>query len=153
MSETTKLDPFDTMIAMLSDRNDVLQVKPSTVEFSTPLIGALETWVVRTFRERDKGDHVFLQRLSAGEPVRLYLPPSVTAKMAAQRKGLDERARTAAARQAADTRKARGIRPAFLNAKTLVVPPALEATAEAILAAKPKPRRRRRRSRKAGKRS
>jgi hypothetical protein len=151
-NESMKLDPFDTAIAMLSDRNDVLQVKPATVEFSTPLVGALETWVVRTFRERDKGDHVFLQRLSAGEPVRIHLPPSVTAKMAAQRKGLDERARTAAARQAADTRRARGIVPAFRNTK--IVPPALEQIATDILKAKPKRQRRRRRSRrKAGKRS
>jgi hypothetical protein len=75
-----------------------------------------ESWIVETFRA-DGLTTVFLQRSSEAAPFRTMLPPEVMAAILRHCASIDARIRRRGARQAAATRKARGIEPAFRKGK------------------------------------
>ena len=97
-------DNFDRLLGQLDGLPGVLKSRASTVRVVTPLIGAAETWIVQTVRQQDEGDTVFLEVGTRGGYTRLVIPPKVTAAIARQHDRLVERARSAAAKAAAQTR-------------------------------------------------
>ena len=50
-------DTYDRQIGALKGLPDVIEVKPSTVRASIPLLGLSQTFIVQTIRQRAVGDH------------------------------------------------------------------------------------------------
>lgn len=119
MSEdnTKAFDTYDRQIGALKGLPDVIEVKPSTVRVSIPLLGLSQTFIVQTIRQREVGDHVFLETVSRDGAVRIVLPPQVADAIARQRDALTAKSRSKAAKALAQERKERGELPAFLKRK------------------------------------
>jgi hypothetical protein len=116
--DTTKaFDTYDRHIGALKGLPDVIEVKPSTVRVSIPLLGLSQTFIVQTIRQREVGDHVFLETVSRDGAIRLVLPPQVADAIARQRDALTAKSRSKAAKALAQERKERGELPAFLKQK------------------------------------
>lgn len=79
------IDKFDRMLGSLSERPDVTETKPSTIVDHSQVIGAAQTFIIQTKRERDKGDYIFLQYVDDVTSVRIFLPPAVADAIARQR--------------------------------------------------------------------
>ena len=119
MSEdiTKAFDTYDRQIGALKGLPDVIEVKPSTVRVTIPLLGLSQTFIVQTIRQRAVGDHVFLETVSRDGAIRIVLPPQVADAIARQRDTLTAKSRSKAAKALAQERKERGQLPAFLNHK------------------------------------
>lgn len=110
MSEKTlPVDHFSRRLRELTDNPGA--VRSSSTINSQDFYGNAETWVVDTFRV-DAKEEVFLQRISADDPIRIVLPAEVTAAMARQRDRAIAVVRRRAARQGLATKRAAGIDPA-----------------------------------------
>jgi hypothetical protein len=110
-------DPYDRQLAALHGLPDVVKSAVSTVRTIPPLgIGGTEVFVVQTYRQKERGDILFLEVVRSGGTVRLVIPPAVTNTIARQRDALTAKSRSRAARTVAADRKAQGIQPAFLKA-------------------------------------
>jgi hypothetical protein len=103
------IDQFSRRLRELTDNPGAVRAG-STVNLQD-LYGNTETWVIDTFRVNG-AEVVFLQRISASEPVRLVLPAEVTAAMNRQRDRATTTVRRRAARAGLATKRARGIDPA-----------------------------------------
>src|SRR2546423_15059292 len=99
------------MISALEGLPDVVKVKATTVRTVTPLIGASQTFIVQTVRQRDVGDHVFLEIVDAGGAVRVVMPPAVADCISRQRDALAKKVRSKVAKRLAQERKDRGELP------------------------------------------
>jgi len=108
------LDPFDRLIGNLEGLPDVTKTKPSTIRTTQPLIGSSETFIITTFRQRDRGDTIFIECIKADGSFRLAIPPRVAEAIARQREALTDKVRSKSAKAVAAERKARGKHPAFL---------------------------------------
>lgn len=108
-------DLFDRMLGALHGLPDVTTSKASTIRSLSPLIGAAQTFIVQTYRQREVGDTVFLECVSADGSFRLAIPPKVAEAIARQREALTGKVRSKVAKAAAADRMARGERPAFLK--------------------------------------
>lgn len=119
MTTTGMPDSYDRQLATLHDLPDVVRTKPSTVRTVPPLgIGGSQVFVVQTYRQRERGDTLFLEVMDTGGATRIVLPPAVTAAIARQRDALSKKARSKASKTVAEDRKAQGIQPAFLRRQT-----------------------------------
>jgi hypothetical protein len=78
------------------------------------LIGSSETFIVTTFRQRDRGDTIFIECIKAKGSFRLAIPPRVAETIARQREALTDKVRSKSAKAVAAERKARGEQPAFV---------------------------------------
>lgn len=114
--ETYTVAPFDRMIGQLKDLPDTTETRPTTLREVEPLIGAALTTIVQTVRQREKGDYVFIEQVSATGTIRIVLTPSVSGTIARQRDQLTARNRSKASRATAQARKDAGLAPAFMNA-------------------------------------
>ena len=87
MSDDTNkaFDTYDRQIGALKGLPDVIEVKPSTVRVTIPLLGLSQTFIVQTIRQREVGDHVFLETVSRDGAIRIVLPPQVADAIARQR--------------------------------------------------------------------
>lgn len=108
-------DNYDRALGQLDGLPDVVHTKATTINVLTPLVGAAQTFIVQTFRQRDQGDTVFLIAVSAEGSLRLVIPPRVTEAIARQRDALSAKSRSKAATALAADRKARGEVPGFLR--------------------------------------
>lgn len=124
MSDTTSQlpDPFDRMLAEFTGLPDSAKTPERIVRVMPHFgIGGSETFLLTTIRQRDDkdkaADWLFLECVRKGEALRLVLPPEVTSVIAQQRDALTARNRRKGARQAAATRKAKGIKPFERKAK------------------------------------
>lgn len=115
MEDEKKIDNYDRLMGLLHGLPDVVVSKPSTIRTLSPLIGASQTYIVQTYRQKDKGDTIFVEGLSAEGSFRLAIPPKVAEAIARQRDALTDKARSKAAKASAADRKQRGIQPAFLT--------------------------------------
>jgi len=89
-----------------------LRTQATTLDVTPPLgVGGTETFIIQTVRLQDEGDYIFLKMIGAGKSFRHVLRPAVTAVITRQRDALTQKSRRAGAKQAARTRKARGIVP------------------------------------------
>lgn len=111
-------DPYDRLLGSLDGLPDVLHVKPSTIRTIQPLIGASETWIVQTYRQANRGDVVFLERVGREGSLRIALPAKVSDAIARQRDSLTKRARSKAAKAGAELRKEKGVVPFEKKAKS-----------------------------------
>lgn len=105
---------FDHIQATLHDRPDVTHTAPSTIR-SVNFIGWSRTFVVTTYRIREKGDTVLIETLGTDGQMRLALPPDVVNAIVRQRDALTKKVRRKIGRAQADERKRQGIAPAFLK--------------------------------------
>ena len=117
-------DHFDRALGALVGIPGVLSTKPATVRAVTPMIGASQTFIIQSFRQRDSDDEnavskfiVFVEYVDETGSTRLVLPPDVTNVIARQRDALTDRARSRTAKAVAADRKARGIQPGFMKKK------------------------------------
>jgi hypothetical protein len=107
-------DAYDRQLAALADLPDVIRSSVATIRAMPPLgIGGSQVFIVQTYRQRDRGDLIFLEVSGRDGTTRLVLPAAVTTVIARQRDRLTAKARSRAAKAAADDRAARGLRPAF----------------------------------------
>ena len=91
--------------------------------------GHEQTWLIETHRVPDSdggatSDWLFLKRVGVGasgvpEALMLVLPPKVTGLIARQHAALSDKNRRKGAQQAAETRRERGIEPAFVRDPSL----------------------------------
>ncbi len=118
MSEIYKtVDKFDRVLGQLQDLPDVTRVKPATVVCTTPMVGAAQTFILQTMRQREHGDHIFLQYIDDTGSYRIVIPPAAADAIARQREALTSKVRKRVAREQAQARKARGEKPAFMKKK------------------------------------
>jgi hypothetical protein len=115
MSDSMMPDTFDRAIGLLDGLNDVTHTKPSTLTVVTPIIGAVQTHIVQTYRQNEVGDFIFLQVVDSTCSIRIVIPPKVADTIASQRDSISAKNRRKGARQAVETRKAKGITPGFLR--------------------------------------
>lgn len=119
------VEAFDYELGQLSGLPGVTHTKQATV-LATNGLTESSTWIIQTFRKRDVAedaeqrqpakDTIFLQFIGkGGRSLRLVIPPPVAELIARQRDQLVTKNRLSGARQAAVTRKERGIEPAFLR--------------------------------------
>lgn len=78
-------------------------------------VGGVRSYIVQTFRAPEHGDTCFIQIAGPEGLTRVHLPAKVTQTIARQRDALTAQSRSRASKQIADERKARGVRPAFLQ--------------------------------------
>lgn len=114
--QTLPTDLFSQRLRELTDNPGAVRAS-SKVDLQD-FYGRSETWVVDTFRV--DGDEVaFLQRISADGSIRMVLPAEVTAAMARQRDRATAVNRRRGARQAVETKRAKGVDPAAALRKHL----------------------------------
>jgi len=99
---------FDRLIGSLHGLPDVVNSKPSTIRAIVPLIGASQTFIVQTYRQKDTGDTIFLECVDVDGSFRLAIPPKVADAIARQREALTTKIRSRIAKQQAQERKDRG---------------------------------------------
>lgn len=122
--EERTVEAFDYELGQLHGLPGVTSTKQATVQATNGLTESA-TWIVQTFRKRDIAqeaageraaarDTIFVQFIGKrNQALRLVIPPAVADLIARQRDQLVTKNRLAGARQAAATRKERGIAPAF----------------------------------------
>jgi hypothetical protein len=103
-----RIEIFDRLIGALHGLPDVVASKASTIRTMLPVIGASQTYIVQTYRQKEQGDTIFVESVSAEGTFRIALPPKVAEVIARQREALTDKARSKAAKQAAQDRKDRG---------------------------------------------
>lgn len=81
----------------------------------TPVREQARTWIVQTFRHRERGDYVFVEYVGPEGSIRLALPPQVADTIARQRDALATKDRKLAARERAVRDKAAGVVPGSLR--------------------------------------
>ena len=116
MSEQITRTDYDRILASLDGLPDVTHTKPSTVR-SVNFIGTSQTFVIATYRMKDKGDTVFLETISSEGSLRLVIPPAVVDAIVRQRESLTTKVRRKVGKASAEARKARGEAPAFMKGK------------------------------------
>jgi hypothetical protein len=102
------ISEFDRLIGALEGLPDVVKSKPSTIRAMMPLIGIARSYIVQTYRQKDRRDTVFLETIGGEGSIRLAIPPPVADAIARQREALTGENRSKAAKQTAADRKARG---------------------------------------------
>lgn len=111
-------DEFDRILGSLDGLPDVSSVKPTTIRTITPLVGAAQTFIIQTFRQRDVGDTIFIEHVGKNGSLRLVIPPKVADAISRQRDALTARARSRAAKAVAADRKERGEVPGFMRKRS-----------------------------------
>jgi hypothetical protein len=111
------LDKFDRMLGGLEGLPDVTKSKPSTVTIHHPLIGEAQTFIIQTFRQKERGDTIFVQYLDSAGSVRIAIPPAAADAITRQRDALTTKVRKRVGKEQAQARKARGEVPAFLRGR------------------------------------
>jgi hypothetical protein len=107
---------FDRILAGLDGLPDVSHAGPSTIR-SVSFIGTGQTFILSTYRMRDKGDTIFLETISSEGSLRLVIPPAVADAIARQRDALTTKVRRRVGKASAEARKLRGELPGFMKHK------------------------------------
>ena len=112
-----QVDKFDRILGGLEGLPDVTKTAPSTITTVSPIIGAAQTFIVQTLRQREVGDTIFLQYVDDRGAVRIAIPPQAAAVIARQRDSLTTKVRKRVGKASAEARKARGELPGFMRGK------------------------------------
>jgi hypothetical protein len=115
--EYKRPDKFDRLLGGLANLPDVTHSKPSTVVCVSPIIGAAQTFIIQTFRQREVGDTVFLQYVDDAGSMRIVIPPAAADAISRQRDSLTTKVRRNVGKAQAMARKARGELPGFMKPK------------------------------------
>lgn len=108
-------DTFDRVIGSLHGLPDVATTKPSTIRDVTEMVGDSQVFIVQTYRQKEKGDTIFLECSNKSGTVRLAIPPPVADAIARQRDSLTTKSRVSAGKANAQARKDRGELPGFMK--------------------------------------
>ena len=108
-------DAFDRLLGSLHGLPDVTSTKMSTMRTVTPILGTSQMFIVQTYRQRERGDTIFLECVDKDGSVRLALPPSVSEAIARQRDALTGKVRVKIGKASAQARKDRGELPGFMK--------------------------------------
>lgn len=111
MPEERTVSEYDRKVGLLKDLPDSAHTRPTTIQVTHQLVGTSQTWVVKTVRQKDVGDTVFLERLTEEGYFRVYLPPAVTAAIHRQADSLTSKVRSKTSKATALARKAAGVVP------------------------------------------
>jgi hypothetical protein len=106
-------DLYDRKIGALVGLPDVINTNPATMRDAEPIMGNSQLFTVQTFRQKEKGDTIFVEHVSAAGTTRIVLPPKVAIAIARQRDALTARSRSKAGKAKAQARKDRGEQPGF----------------------------------------
>lgn len=129
MTNDSTVNHFDRMLGSLDGLPGVVHTKATTVRALTPLIGAAQTFIVQTYRQREakegkdgqelaRGrDTIFLEYVGADGQYRLVIPPDVADTIARQRDALTSKTRSRVGKENAAARKAAGLEPGFAKAR------------------------------------
>lgn len=112
-----QVDKFDRILGGLEGLPDVTKTAPSTITTVSPIIGAAQTFIVQTLRQREVGDTIFLQYVDDKGAVRIAIPPQAAQVIARQRDALTVKVRKRVGKASAEARKARGELPGFMRGK------------------------------------
>jgi len=115
MNDVNVITEFDRLVGALEGLPDVTKTKPTTIRAMLPLVGIAHSYIIQTYRQRDKGDTIFLETIGSEGSVRIAIPPQVADAIARQRESLVGKVRSKAARQSMADRMARGETPGFLK--------------------------------------
>jgi hypothetical protein len=110
-------DNYDRQAGQLEGLPDCIKTLPSTIRNVQAMSLNAQTYIVQTVRQKDIGDHIFLESVTRNGTVRIVLPPKVADAIARQRDALTARSRSKAAKRVAQERMEAGIKPAFLNGR------------------------------------
>src|SRR5258707_1249833 len=113
-------DQFDRLMGALHGLPDVTAAKPSTLRTLSPIVGSAQTFIVTTYRQREKGDTIFLECIQADGSFRVAIPPAVADAIARQREALTTKVRVKIGKASAAERKQRGELPGFMKGKPIV---------------------------------
>jgi len=116
-NSTAMPDAFDRLLGALHGLPDVTSTKASTIRTIAPLLGTSQMFIVQTYRQRDKGDTIFLECVSKEGTIRLAIPAAVSDAISRQRDTLTGKSRSKAAKATAQARKDRGELPGFMSKK------------------------------------
>lgn len=108
---------FDHTLRSLHGIPDSTHTKATTVRTMTPVLELAQTFIVQTYRHKERGDFVFVEYVSSEGTMRIALPPAVCDVIARQRDALTTKNRKASAKATAQLRKAQGILPGFMKKK------------------------------------
>jgi CRISPR/Cas system-associated protein Csm6 len=111
MTNDNTISEFDRLVGALEGLPDVVKSSASTVRAMLPLIGIARSFIVQTYRQKDRGDTIFIETVGHGETIRLAIPPQVSDAIARQRDSLGTKSRKKAARAVMAERIARGETP------------------------------------------
>jgi len=106
---------YDKTIRSLEGVPDVTKTKAVTIRFVHPILELLQTFVVQTYRHRERGDTVSIEFMDKDGSYRIALPPAVCNAIARQRGSATTANRKKAAKAEAARRKAMGIKPGFMK--------------------------------------
>src|SRR5262245_2564647 len=109
-------DHFDRLLGLLDGLPEVERTQPSTVCVLTPLIGKAETFIIRTVRQREVGDVIFVEHIGGEGSYRIILPTRVADVIARQRDALTSRVRARIGRANARAARDAGHVPTFTPA-------------------------------------
>lgn len=90
--------------------NSGYQHKTSTITDKGQSLIPTGTWVIETI-DTDDGTAIFLQRMGADGGMRIALPTTVCRAIYAQRQSIIKKRKSMRGKQAAETRKSKGIMP------------------------------------------
>jgi hypothetical protein len=96
---------FDTIVRSLHGIPDVTSTKASTLRTVTPILELAQTWIVQTYRHRERGDTILIEYIGAEGSIRLALPADVANCIARQRDALTAKSRSRAAREEGQERE------------------------------------------------
>lgn len=112
-NQGNNLSTYDRLISALEGLPDVTKTQPSTIRVVTPLIGTSQTFIVQTVRQKDMGDHVFLEIVDSSGAIRVVLPPTVSIAIARQRDALVTKVRRKVGKRVMQERIASGEKVGF----------------------------------------
>ena len=114
---TMTIAEFDRLVGALEGLPDVTKSKPTTIRAMLPLIGIARSFIIQTYRQREKGDTIFLETVGGEGTIRIAIPPQVADAIARQREALTGKVRSKVSKQVMADRMAAGHKPAFLVKK------------------------------------
>jgi len=94
------IDPFDRLSGTLEGIASFTE--PFTHVETTPLIGLVQTFIVRTARQPEIGDYAFITYVDGTRHVRIVLPPKVVNALIRQRDQLTAKSRRAHGKRLAE---------------------------------------------------
>ena len=106
---------YDRTIRSLEGVPDVTKTKATTIRLVHPILEVLQTYIVQTYRHKERGDTVSVEYMDPNGSYRIALPPEVCKAIARQRSTATTVNRKRAAKAEAARRKATGIKPGFMK--------------------------------------
>lgn len=85
------VDRFDTFVQRADGLPGITKTRPATVRDTHPLTGVTSTHIVQTYRDKDEGFTLLVERIDADGHYRIVLPPKVVQALYRQRQSLMDR--------------------------------------------------------------